>query len=214
MRKITDIYEEYKIMPNLQTHQLRVTAVAQQICDSLDVLVDRNSILTACLLHDMGNIIKFKLDYFPEFNEPQGLVYWEEVQSDYIKKYGEDEHHATIKIVKELGQSNLVASLIDVIDFKHVDENGHKMSIEEKICVYVDNRVSPHSIVSLYERAEEARHRYKDHRNRIEDIEHMRFLEKLEVFEQEIFSHSTLKPENITNESSFPIIESLREFQI
>ena len=40
MKKITEIYKEYKIMPNLQMHQYRVAAVAMQICESLNIKID------------------------------------------------------------------------------------------------------------------------------------------------------------------------------
>ena len=50
-------------MPNLAMHQLRVAGVAMQICESLDTNIDTNSVVKACLLHDMGNIIKFNLLY-------------------------------------------------------------------------------------------------------------------------------------------------------
>ena len=87
MRTITDIYTEYRIPPALQLHQFRVTGVALQIIGSIDVAVDADSIIVACLLHDMGNIIKFNLDYFPEFLEPEGLEYWQYVQNEFIEKY-------------------------------------------------------------------------------------------------------------------------------
>ena len=66
MKNITDIYEKYKIMPLLAMHQIRVAAVAMMICDSLSVPIDKDSVIKACLLHDIGNIIKFDLNHFPE----------------------------------------------------------------------------------------------------------------------------------------------------
>ena len=50
----------------------------------------------------MGNIIKFDLNYFPEFNQPLGLEYWKNIQNEFKEKYGKDEHEATQKILKEL----------------------------------------------------------------------------------------------------------------
>ena len=41
MRKILDIYDEYKIMPNLQEHMLRVAAVASLICDNFDEVLPK-----------------------------------------------------------------------------------------------------------------------------------------------------------------------------
>src|SRR3989344_7719535 len=100
------------IMPSLQLHMFRVTSVAQIICESLGenvILVSeahpesgswtsqddaKNNILSACLLHDMGNILKFNLDLFPEFLQPEGKEYWQKVKDSFEKKYGKDEHEA------------------------------------------------------------------------------------------------------------------------
>ena len=80
-KNISEIYEEYKIMPNLREHMLRVAGAASLICDNFTEPLNKEEIISACLLHDMGNIIKFKLDYFPEFNKPEKAEYWQNVQS-------------------------------------------------------------------------------------------------------------------------------------
>ena len=92
MRKITDIYNEYKIMPHLQMHQLRVAAVASVICDSIDFDLDKNLVITTCLLHDMGNVIKFNLNQTKSvFGLSDGEVAEVKViKEEFIKKYGED----------------------------------------------------------------------------------------------------------------------------
>ena len=66
---ILEIYEKYKIMPQLQEHQLRVASVAKTICDHLLVPVHTDHVVSVCLLHDMGNILKFDLQKFPQFGE-------------------------------------------------------------------------------------------------------------------------------------------------
>ncbi|USN54769.1 MAG: HD domain-containing protein [Candidatus Peribacteria bacterium] len=63
---IQDIYTQYQIPPSLQEHMLRVAAVAEQICLHSSQEIDHATIVTAALLHDMGNIIKFNLDKLPE----------------------------------------------------------------------------------------------------------------------------------------------------
>ncbi len=62
MKNASEIYAEYRLMPNLKQHQFRVAAVAEIICKNLSEVVDKDNIILACLYHDMGNIIKF--DYF------------------------------------------------------------------------------------------------------------------------------------------------------
>src|SRR5437899_3061825 len=99
MKVISDIYNKYKIMPTLQKHMLRVAAVASLICDSIGLPVDRESVIAACLVHDLANIIKFRMNVIPEFFKPEGVEYWQKIKEEYIGKYGEDEHEATIKII-------------------------------------------------------------------------------------------------------------------
>lgn len=100
---IQQIYDEYKIPPFLQLHQLRVAAVAKMLCDAgLDVVQERDMIKT-CLVHDMGNIIKFDMDMFYESWDPEGTAYWNGVKDDFKRRYGGDEMRATLNIIEELG---------------------------------------------------------------------------------------------------------------
>ena len=87
MRTVQQIYNEYRLMPTLQLHQLRVAGVAKIIADSFNGEIDKESIVLACLFHDMGNIIKFDLKNFPEYNQPEGIEYWQKVQSEFLEKY-------------------------------------------------------------------------------------------------------------------------------
>ena len=77
--KISEIYEKYKIMPQLQEHMLRVTAVASLIAGKFGKKLDKRTIITATLLHDLGNMAKIKLGTFPEFVQLLGVDYWEKV---------------------------------------------------------------------------------------------------------------------------------------
>jgi hypothetical protein len=68
--KILDIYKDYQIPDNLQLHQLRVAGVAKLTFDNwLSEKPDINLITSVCLLHDMGNIIKFDFEKFPQLVE-------------------------------------------------------------------------------------------------------------------------------------------------
>jgi hypothetical protein len=201
-------------MPILQIHQLRVAAGAKQLCDSLDVPVNTDSIVQACLLHDMGNIIKFQLDYFPESNEPEGIAYWQGVQEEYFAKYGTDEHHATLEILKELNVSPYVYNLVDHIDAPRVQEVASDNDLGEKICIYMDNRVTPHGIVSILERNEEVKERYKKHPHAFDEEKRALFLKHVYAIEEQLFSHSSIKPEDITDESAKNIIEELKNLPL
>lgn len=201
-------------MPNLALHQLRVAAVASLICDSLAIKVDKESIIKACLLHDMGNIIKFKLDHFPKLNEPEGLDYWQGIKYDFILKYGNNEHQASLEIATELDLDPLVLDLIDCVDSALVEIIALKDDFNKKICLYADNRVAPHGVVSAEEHSLDAKERYKNHPHAFSEESRVFFNQNLFEIENQIFSHSNLKPEEINDETISEILENLREFSI
>lgn len=216
-------------MPNLVEHQLRVAGVAMQICDAFEnagLNVDKDNVVKACLLHDMGNIIKFKLDYFPEHLEPEGLSYWQNIQNEYIEKYGKDEHHATLSIVRELNSSEEIFNLINSIGFLQASKNSESKDFSLKICCYADMRVSPSGVTSLDARLSDLRKRYGN--DRVEDrsvnyvnrpsvaTEEMRqvFESSLFEIEKQIFNNLNIKPEDITEESVKRYFDYLKTVQI
>ena len=212
--KILDIYEEYKIMPALQMHMLRVAAVASMICDSIDVPVNKKDIITACLLHDMGNILKFKLDAFPEFLQPNGLEYWQKVKDEYLEKYSSNEYAASIEIAREINVSDRVLELIESISFLGASNNAKGDNFGKKIMEYCDNRVDPFGVVSLEKRLIDLRTRYA-HRDLERGPSFREVFEKsVRQMEEQIFSHCKIKPEDINNETVAPIIEELKDFMI
>ena len=214
MKKVSEIYSEYKIMPALQQHQLRVAAVAAMICDSIPD-VDKESVVIACLFHDMGNIIKSDLSYFPEFIQPAGLAYWEKVKQEYIQKYGADENAATTEIVKEIGLPRKAMERIEAIGFPKLPERVNDPSLENKICCYADQRVGPHGVLTILERLEEGKKRYAGRTNKINTSELFEKLAKaLEEVERQIFTISSIQPEDITDQTIEPYIAVLREAQL
>lgn len=214
--KIADIYSEYTIMPSLQLHMLRVSAVAKFICVNTTVSVNTPHILSACLLHDMGNILKFNLDLFPEFLQPEGKDYWQGVKDSFQKKYGPDEHEATIQIAKELGVENRVIDLIDAFQFSLAVKNNENPDIEKKICAYADMRVEPHNIVSLKDRLKDGRKRFKLNKKNIKNDEQFynTMAESLQHIETELFSNSAIQPSDITTDKVERYIVNLRQFDI
>lgn len=201
-------------MPMLAMHQMRVAGVAMQICEALDVEVDKDSVVKACLLHDMGNIIKFHLDKFTEWNKPEGTEYWKGVQKEYISKYGNNEHHASLKIAKELGVSSYVYDLINCIDASVAEEIAKDSDLNKKICAYVDNRVSPYGVVSTEEHSLDSKTRYEDHPHAFSEEGRLLFNKNLFEIEKQIFSHTNIKPEDINDESIKIYLEKLRDFSI
>lgn len=214
MKKIIEIYKEYKIMGNLVQHQMRVSAVAMQICESFEGEIDKENIVKACLLHDMGNIIKFNLSKFPEWNNPEGGEYWETIKNEYISKYGNNEHHASLEIAKNIGLSTRIIELIKCVDSSAIENIKMDDDFGKKICIYADNRVSPYGIVSTEERSLEAKERYKDHDHNFDDERREFFMKNIFSIEKQIFSHSKLKPEDINDESIKIYLEKLQNIEI
>ena len=212
MKKILDIYAEYKIMPNLQEHQLRVAAVASLICDNFEESLDKENIVTACLLHDMGNILKFNLNVFPELNKPEGKEYWEKVKYEYLKKYGTDEHIATLKIVQELKAPSRVLELINAVSFLGAPKTVLEEDFGGKIVECCDSRVDPFGIVTLEERFADLKKRYA-HRGG-DTPEREAYQNAVRLMEKQIFAKCKIKPEDINDETVAPIIAELRNFVI
>jgi hypothetical protein len=212
MKTISDIYTEYKVLPFLQLHMLRVAAVAHIVCDSMEVPVNKEIIIATCLLHDMGNIIKMNMTYYPEAFEPEGVQYWQGVKDEYIRKYGGNETEGTRMIVKEIGREDLLP-FIDTFGFPNWKKNLETGDLNKKICFYVDQRVSPKKIVSVQGRLEEGAKRYNKNYDVLE-LGHDNVLNSLIEIEKQIFEHSKIKPEDITDETVAPLISKLKEFVI
>ena len=132
--------------------------------------------------------------------------YWEEIKQDFIKQYGDQEIMATLAILKELSIDNQIKEIIQSNDFSHICEIQGSDSIERKIVKYADLRVGPHGVLTLQERLDEASKRY----GKWEDTKSSCCFE----IEKQIFSHSSLKPEDITDESIKDRLEKLRNTKI
>jgi putative nucleotidyltransferase with HDIG domain len=211
---IQEIYTNYKIMPILQTHMLRVASVSKIICESLQI--DSKNIITACLLHDIGNIVKFNFDYDQLVLEPEGRVYWENVKKEFVDKYGSEQYQVTHKIIDELGLEARVKELVESVGFTKAKDILESNDMEKWICCYSDQKVGFSSVMSIEERIDEGFKRYLTN-NKIKpaEIEKHRaenkfYREFLMQMEKRIFENSKIKPEDITNENVDLETESLK----
>lgn len=212
---ISEIYSQYKITSGLQMHMLRVAGVAKYICQSMDSDVDERSIVTACLLHDMGNIIKFKMTVRPHDFLPEGVVYWKKVQDEYITKYGNDENIATEIILNELGVSKKVLDIYSHIGFGRAPIVLEIDDFNFKIANYADQRVGPDSVMSMLDRLQEGRKRYFANKGDVADpVFFDNNVRRLEMIEEQVFAKSRLNPSDITDLAIIGIIDDLRVFEI
>ncbi len=210
MKNIMSVYDEYRILPQLRLHQLRVAAVSKILCDNTTVSVDAEYVVRAALLHDMGNIIKFDLGVFPEFLEPEGRAYWEEVKKEYIETYGTDEHEASLRIVKDVTGSERIVEIVETVDFGHIEERLATEDFGIKIIGYADNRVYPQGVVSLAKRQEDGEKRYGAAPGGYRE----RYYASMERIETEIAQHSHIDPKSIDDEMIAPVIEELKTWQV
>lgn len=200
---IQQIYQKYHIPENLQEHHFRVAGVASLIADNFNLELNKEAIVTVCLLHDMGNLIKFNFDLYPEFWQKEGVLYWKNIQNEMIRKYGDDEDIATIKIAEEIGVSQDVLDILKNLGFSKSEFVRDGDDFNLKICHYADGRVSPHGVVSLQERHFDGRERYLRKKNFVE-IKNDRFDEFFQAakeIEKQIFEHCNIKPEDVKDES-------------
>ena len=212
--KISDIYQQYQIMPSLQLHMLKVASVSVLICDNFKGFpIDKSSIVTACLLHDMGNVIKFDLTKFPDFLKPQGLDYWQQVKEDFLERYGNNASIASELIVEEIGVSSRVKELIQAISLLKAKENYLSQDFGKKICEYADNRVSPWGITTLDKRLKDLTQRYQK-AHPLESTKRSDLFEYSRKIEDQIFEHCGISPEEITNEKVSDTIDSLKSFVV
>ncbi len=186
-------------MPSLQTHMIRVAAVAELIlsgkADSSSK-IHKEDLIAALLLHDLGNIVKFDLE--------RELAVWKKIQQETIAQYGSDDHEATEKMGQELGINDRVALLLSGMGFGNVHQAIDANDMELKICLYADQRVSPDGVVSIRERFSDLRKRYRGTplEKRYDALQE----EKALVLEQEIFKGSSLHPSEINDQSITPYL--------
>jgi len=210
---VEEIYKKYKIMPQLQLHMLRVAAVASLICDNFTESLPKEEITLACLLHDMGNIIKFDLSRAKSLiNQDIDLEYWTSVQREYKDKYGSDEHGAALEITREIGVGERVEELVKSISFHGTPQVARGDDFAKKIVEYGDSRVTPFGVVPLEIRIKDLRDRY-EHKGG-DTPERRAYETGVREIEKQIFAKCRIKPEDITDEAVAPIIEELKNFVI
>lgn len=211
---ILEVYKKYQLIPLQVEHHLRVASVADLICENFTDKVDRENVVKASLLHDMGNIIKFDLDnpLFQDSLQPQGVEFWKKVQTEFRHKYGNDEHVAHLKIAGEIGVGERILDIINAMTFHGASDTANKADFGKKICQYADDRVGPWGVVSLEDRFKDLQKRYAHHGE--DTPERHNFEKALREIEKQIFARCKLQPEDITDESIKLRLEILKSYDI
>ncbi len=209
MKAVEALYEEYIVMPNMRAHMYRVTAVASVICDHFNGLLDRKSIISACLLHDIGKIVALD-PIMPKMTKPRGEDYWINIQRSLIEKYKtHDEHTATLAMALEIGASLHTLELIHSSGFFNAHLVNDSGEFEKMIVLYSDMRVSPDGVTTLQARLDDLSVRYKDNPRTIKGRAKDEIHEAIFAIEKQIFSHTDIQPEFISDLVCDPIIPTL-----
>ena len=151
---------------------LRVAGIAKLICDNWTEKINTNLVVNACLVHDLGNLLKFDLVNKANFLGPEvkNIEHWKKIKQEMTQKYGPDEHKATSAICKEIGIPPDVFWIVENWGFGNFEKVMKSDNLEYKICVYCDHRIGPFGIVSLEERFAEQRKRYEQQSHTSGDI--------------------------------------------
>lgn len=205
--KVREIYKTYNINKGLAAHMLRVASVAKLICEHV-YEANESAIVRACLVHDMGNLLKVKFDVSPEQFEPEGVGFWQEIQDAMRREYGDDVHEATIAMIRQVATNEVVA-LVQSMAFDHIHDIARGGNLDVQIALYADMRVGLHGVVSLDERFDDIEARYVPQRFSSEELQLRR--EAGRRIEEIVFDDIALSPVQITEESTTRMHQQLLE---
>ena len=207
---IIEIYNKYHIPENLQMHMLRVAACTNLILDNwIGKTIDRKAITRVSLLHDMGNMVKIPEE---EIRDKDFI----ELRKKYYEKYGTNDHQINMVIGKEEGLTDKELEILDGKRSRKNEQTAKSDNYEIKICAYCDQRVAPDGVVSLKERLEDAKRRYKDRPLSVwsnEEKANQLIKCALEI-EEQIMKYCKLEPGDINNQSIQIYIDRLKEYEI
>ena len=153
-------------MPQLATHMLRVGAIGKLIAENWNSKSDSEAVTRLCLLHDMGNIVKFDLSDGVEkgkFGEIKNLPHWRQIQKEYLDKYGKSAHDATTGILAEAKLEKFIPYISEEEKLYFAEARESELgqaAIPSIILMYSDCRVKPSGVVSYRERIDDLKARY------------------------------------------------------
>jgi len=206
---IKEVYDKYQTPQNLQEHMLRVGATATILTDNwIGKKIDKPAIIIAALLHDIAKPITFDIAKQAQFGmSPTDIANLIQLQKMVKKRFGTDEHIATMVIINELGCNATTIEIIDTFEWIFIPQHLNDNNIEPLIAIYCDLRIGWHRILSLSERFAELQIRSveEDIKNRAKDG---KTLEKL------IQSNVLIDLHNLTNNMINKKFEQLLDIEL
>lgn len=137
---------------------LAVTAVGEYLAKHwVGEPIKETLVRDVLLLHDLGNIVKFKRPFLGELEEK--AEWWECVQSSFIKQFGSRATSATLQILKDLGADTAVTAVLADIS---PDTTGQiSLSLPEaRLCALADMSVTPAGVEGFEARMKDLSERY------------------------------------------------------
>ena len=215
--KISEIYNNYRVPLDLQSHMLRASAIAIVLCENWKgPPINQSDITTTMLIHDIGNIAKmdFNSGQFPPSSERE-INTWRNIKRKFINKYGADDHIATFNIATELGLNPRILWLVTNKIFIHNEMIAKSDDYELKICAYADQRTGPSGIVSLNNRFDELKSRYGSKANASINHPRIRYLIKSAfIIEKQLLEFVSIEELEIANQKISHIMDDLRKYEI
>jgi HD superfamily phosphodiesterase len=152
--QIKKIYSRFQLPKNLQEHMLRVGGVASIIAYAWNgPLINKKSIVSACLLHDIGKPVGFDLKSQAKFGIPKlNPVKLKKMQTFIKKNFSADEHIASLKIAKSLGVDKTVLHILENLSWYNIEKLLKQKDFDILIALYADMRVGPKGVLTLEKR--------------------------------------------------------------
>jgi hypothetical protein len=213
IENIEEIYDRFRIPPNLREHMYKVSGVGEFIYENWRGPYFHKWDLSAfLLLHDLGNIVKFKFDENTISllgNEEDNVEYWKEIKEETVSKYGSWAGEATINMAKELGVQEEIIYLMKNMSAKNVGKIIKEDDWTLKIALYSDYRVGPFGIITIDQRVEDIRERYG---KSLEGVSIDKVKNKSKILETEIFKYCKMTPYQIKEDNILYYINNFKEF--
>jgi hypothetical protein len=200
---IHSVYSKFDLPSNLRMHCFRTAAIAELICDNWNgPAINKNDIVAALLLHDLGNLIKYDFSHQNLLSQEDAgkIDYWRQRQKETIEKYGSSETEATMKMVCELAVEARLKSLLagheSLDDWNAAVLGGNDW--DNKIISYADCRVSPFGVVTIEERFKDLITRRKG--KPVEQVYRALFPSVIEL-EAQLSQKMSISPSQITDKT-------------
>jgi hypothetical protein len=191
----------------LQQHQLRVASVGFTILKEMNLVED--DMVSALLVHDLGNVIRIRFDLFSESEYGEdGVEYFKNKQKEYLIKYGNVDHTVTVKMLEEVNVDEDIIKMVELVNWENIEGAVKSDDMILKILNYSDMRVGPFGILPAIVRIDEVNKR------KASWPEYSVIREKIVELENQIFKSTKILPQDINDKSIVDIIPQLRNWQI